>query len=289
MRKAQAALAITTVLVLAIILVGAFWINDVRDNIKEGERKQFCLRSIESNEMSRMGPEVFAENIKCPPKNVKIDDKDNKLVLRKIANEHVECKDIYLGDKGRELFDGTGIFCAVCSIIELDTEDKISGYTDFISTNNVIGKKVLIIDYLQGKTSAERRFNEITEEEKLGTISDELDPSKEYATIFVYARGEGPVTDFLHNAEEYSGKIISGTGISSTGKAMVMMSLAANPLTWYIVGTGVEAYAAAKLYSYLFEQTQSAQWVADTFLMEYSSDTFDELGCEYLPVEQGNI
>jgi len=286
MRKGQASLVIMVALILALMLTVGFWLMNTGENISKAEDLEYCIRSIEANSNSRQGAHVFADSIKCPAKQVSLDKENHKITLRRVANEQVECHKKFIGDKGKELFESEAIFCAVCSVIDFEESGLLSGYTNFIGTNNVIGKKISILNYLQGRESPTSPFNEKGQE----TSSDVIDMSKEYATIFVHARGEDKIQDFMKRAETSSGMIVAGAGMTSAGAGLVMVFLiGSNPVGWAVFGAGVVVGGAAATYNYFFEEGQETQWMSETFLVEYTGNTFDTLGCEVLPVEQGNI
>lgn len=274
-------LTIVTILVVTMIAIITFWIIQTGEKINDAERMNLCIKSIQTNSKLRFDQYSFADNVICPTKQVNIESKDKEEIFKKISDEQIECKDIYIGNKGRELFSGEGTFCAVCSVIDFKSKEKLLGYGKYITKKKMLRQDMTIFEYLQSKKSE-------TSISDLDIKSGEIDTSKDYAMIFVHSRGRDSINNLLERSSTQSGKVIIGSGITATGTGLAMFLLGSNPIGWTIIGaTGIVAGTSA-VYNYFFESGSGIEWMSQVFFMEYSKETFDTLGCESLPAEQSN-
>ena len=173
------------VAVLIIVLLTAFVLIYLQTRI--GDAAQFsswvtgCKTSVESNARLRFFSFNFAEKIRCPIQDRKIedslDDKKGQNAAKKDIIKYIDaCKDIYRNGN-LDLFTDQNTYCGVCAIS--DFEDKGKEIT------SLIGDDINLINPISS--------------------------DKVYGTIFIYAKGDQEIKEFNENfeREKNSGRIAS--------------------------------------------------------------------------------
>ncbi|MBR9691287.1 hypothetical protein GOV06_00715 [Candidatus Woesearchaeota archaeon] len=263
-------------IVLAIIVIKFY------PRLEGSTRLAQCKSSVEANARLHLEGLDFSQNIKCPAKDLTIKEKDPELIKRQLANEMVECWDIF--KQGQEdLFSGEGTFCAICSRIDFEAKKPIEGFTEFIYTQTAPNKKKKYIEYL-GRTESGEMFLNAEAKQK---ISDTINPEKTYSTILVYVKGRDEIKKFIRMQETKSAQygLIAGGGVMVGAGAAMSFSVIGAPVGIPIMIGGGIIMGIGEAIAW-FTTRNIDEWLAEVFLREYSEEVFQDLGCQYFQVEQ---
>ncbi len=287
------------VIVVVILLVIKVWYDDVSGHTP----KEVCRQSVDAAALSNIGGVDLSAEVNCPTQYKEIKTNDENTIKRELANQMSDCW-WQFGEGKKELFSAASkTYCVVCSVTSFENKDKkVRGFSKYLIETNAPGKKIKYIDYFNGyeTSKAEEIVGGIDPETLAGLENEELDTSKSYATLFVYAKGKDEMQKianhlFMRTPEGKGGAIVGGilgvgAGISTGfGVVGVLGLLVSNPVGW-AAGIGIGAAAitviTVEAISYRFSSDNAPEWAAFVVFREYSSEAIKDLGCMELPAKQ---
>lgn len=282
-------LAITySILAMLIIIIVATAVFKFFETTKEKMEIQDCRNSIAAHALlaKTSQREIFTD-IKCQTRELTIDAKNHADAKKEIAEDMRRCW--YEWQKGNaQLFKGEGIFCHVCSVYDFKQKDqKIERFQTFLMSEDIEIKSVYPEDtqkmtysqYFQGYST--KKTEKIEERPNKTDFTDTalIDTSKKYATIFIYASGKEEIQEFMEGGAR-TGIFVGGVGAAGVGALLLL----AGPPGWIadailLIGIG----SVAVIESMTFEEPE---WMSFVQFMEYNSTQINNLGCQYLNVNQ---
>ena len=302
------------ILGVIIIIVVLYLLGNYYFKIKDKIEVQDCKDSIAAHSLlaSESKREIFTD-IKCPTRYITIKPQDIDKTKEIIAEDMHRCWYEWNQGKG-QYFEGDGVFCHVCAVYDFSNKDqKIDGFMKYLYSTPIKvtwpGDKAGITyeDYFEGYSTAKASTNTAlnVESKKIPDLQqyDELNTSKKYASIIVYASGKG-IEKFL---EGYKTSLATGGGIAviiggvgagagtiglagSFGSALIAGTLNSwNPVGWVILtGVGVAAIGigVAALYTSIVAASKDPQYISVIVFQPYTAENIKNLGCEQAPVNQ---
>jgi hypothetical protein len=267
-----------------------------------------CQKSIEAHiGLQELTVGDVVSRIRCPTIYQKVKGTNADAVNKQVAEGMRKCWGLWL--EGRHpLFKEEGVFCHVCRVFEFETTNQIiPGIQTYMDTHLVPDKSKTYTEYLAPYST--ETFEELAPEgfdfsQILGTEEDFkasragafLDTNKDYAAVFVYARGQ----DFVKNVMDFFGgrttPLIGGGvmglagvsavsfGMFATVKVLATGSLALGPPGWILGGIAITATGIFLLYEAL--GGGEVGWMSTMTLVEYNQTLLQNISCEVLPVEQ---
>jgi hypothetical protein len=286
-KKAQMEYIKILILAIIFLLVAIPLVIKIQKVEKEASREAACKTSVEMHARSHIKGFDLSGNIKCPTKDLTVTTSKPEEIKKTFADEMAECWGIF-GEGKLELFSGEGIYCAVCSRINFkDKNEKIMGFSEFLIKTKMPSNKVTYLDYLTGyKTpNAELYAQDILSRKP---VDIQIDTSKTYSTIFVYAKGKAAINN-LEDAVGGKGKAMAITGVAGgvaagAGAVTIALFLGSNPIGWATAGAIIIGAGAAAVLTYF--AGEPSVWMALTTLTEYTQPELQSYGCKYLEVEQ---
>ncbi len=275
-------LQILIIILATFLIVAAFIYLKFAPAAEASARLTACKTSVESNALLHIKGIDFSKNIKCPTKELKIKTDDQEQIKTQLADEMVECWDIFKQGKA-DLFTGEGIFCAVCSRITLETNEPVKGFTEFLYETEAPNTNKKYIEYLSSASEGEM----FLKQDKRIQVADTLPPQNQYATMVVYTKGKDYREKFLKMQNTYAaqtGTIVGGSVIAGAGGLISAGIVTASTGGMAVVIGGI-VLGAGQAISW-FTTTNINEWLAQVFLLPYTEETFNYLGCQDFPVEQ---
>lgn len=287
---------------LIIILITAFILLRFEGKIKEvyaeAIEKQTCKASVKTHAALKIRYADFSGEIKCSTVRLKIDDKDESITKKKIADAMFDCWDQYgqSGEKKLELFSDDNIYCSICHRITFDKALKINNFLDYLATQQAPGQKVTYSQFLTTKKTENSAFLEELENRR---ISDEIDASKnnEYAVIFTYIKGKKYLGEYLEKAK-YSapgvGTIAIGFGVVKLGGVVAGgLSAIASPAVGVPVGASISSVGGlvmvvGALWTGLASYFAGVPFehIALVNFIPYDAQYIKSLNCREIPIKQ---
>lgn len=264
--------------------------------------KEVCKQSVK---IAALSNKIFgvdrSEEINCPTQYEEIKIRDEEAIKKKLASKMYDCWwQFWAGQE--ELFNTPKIYCVICSVTSFENKDrKIRGFSKYLMETEIPGKRIKYIDYFSGfeTSKADEVVGEIEPEVLAGLENEELDTSKKYAVLFVYAKGKDNMEKianhlFMKTPEGKLGAIASGifgpiAGIGAGLGVIGSLGMVSNPVGWAIgigVGTAALTVVGIELISYHFSSDNAPEWAAFVVFREYTAENIQELGCMELPVKQ---
>ena len=122
--------------VIIIVLLTAFLLLKYESNLKEiyakTVGKSTCEASVRTYAALKLRYADFSGDIKCPIVKLKIEDKNEEIVKRKVADAMVDCWDQF--GKGKlELFKDDSVYCSICHRITFNKEIKFNGFMRYLA------------------------------------------------------------------------------------------------------------------------------------------------------------
>ena len=275
---------IFALLALTVIL---FFFGSIFSHSEERSRLNVCKSTVDLNTRMRISGFDFSKNIICPPKEVIITESEDNKINQQIAEEMVECWEIFRRGE-LELFTGTGVFCAVCSNIEFkDKEGNFEGFSKFLTETKMPFSQVSYAEYLAGYSTPEavRVLDKELKDNPLFEEKEKFPKDRDYAVIFVYAKGKDKVESLLNfiTQDTSNGQTgITAIGAGSAGFGLIFLGALSAPAgSSILIVEGINI-----LRSFIYDLKTTPEWSAITIFSEYSPEKIDEMGCTYLPAER---
>lgn len=294
MGKVVTAIILIVALVVFIVYLAKIGLSAV--SIAENTE---CKASIVAHTaMLKITDENIAPDIYCPTQYYKIPTKDQEEIKEYIAESMKTCWGMW-GRGELQLFKGDGYFCHMCSVMEFKHKDiQVTGLNDYlISTpiskggGNLGG--ITYADYLTGH-STNRASPEFIEQVKKNTAIDTIDTSKDYATMFIFAKGEDSMQKFFEGIDSLYQKKKSTAGWSTyygsaggatAGIVTVAVIGATGGAAAVVIGAGALLGAAAGAIIDALKN-KGVDWTAMVMFEEYDAETLKQIGCERSEAKQ---
>jgi len=285
-------IAVITIVLLTNVII------KIKEASAEEAAKQTCKISVQTQAKSKLRYADFSGEIKCPTVKLEIKDKSEDAVKKKLADAMYDCWDQF-GRGKLELFLDDSVYCAICHRITFGDDAKISGFKEYLATNNAPGQK---ISYLQFLTTEQTQNSDFLKELENKKIDDAIDASEnsEYAIVFTYIKGKKYLEEYAKKAAYtapgaglmifgaglvwYSGPIAAVVAASSgpfapvTGPAAWSMAVTAGTISFgigYVWSTLALKYAGVP-----FEH------IALVSFIPYDAQSLQDLNCRELPIKQ---
>ena len=240
--------------------------------------------------------------IKCPTIYQKIVGTKPESVNKQVAEGMRKCWGLWMEGE-HPLFSDKGVFCHICRVFEFDKKGNIiPGIQTYMDTTLIPGEKITYTEYLA--PSATENFEELVpegfdasimgnEEEYRAThTGSTIDTNYDYASVFVFARGQNWISNAIDFARGRANVLVGGGVASLMGGSafvydvvgIVTGTIMATPPGWIIGGVVLTAAGVWALYT-AAEGGEEA-WMSMIMLVVYDQESLQELDCSILPVEQ---
>ena len=282
------------IVITVVLLLVAFLFLEYDVSLKEAYSKIFgkatCEASVRAHAALKLGFADFSDEIKCPTIKLKIDDKNEEVVKKKIADAMVDCWDQY-GQGKLDLFKDDNVYCAVCHRITFDKDIQVKGFLRYLADKNPKQGSISYIKYLSTEKTQNSDFlNELSNNYVDDTIL--ASQQNEYAVIFTYIKGKQYLKDYTNKA----GHLAPGVGLMVFG-AGVVFKVAPAALTAPIIGIPLAAKTAAAgtvifgigaLWSYLAVTYGGVpcEHIALVNFIPYDSQYLQNLNSREIPIKQ---
>jgi len=195
---------------------------------------------------------------------------------RIIADLMADTWDVY-GENKMNLFDTSGIYCAVYSVIEFDQKGKqLAGFNAFLTERLIPSKGITYMDYLTNeKVSASASVKDTP-----------IDMSKKYAVVLVYSRDQSAIADFITRlggggqTGAFAGTI--GVGVGGAGAAAIGIAFLGGG--WVVATAGGIAAGGLAAYEAILGG-KKPEWIMKVEFTPYDSpQALENLGCTKFPI-----
>jgi len=281
-----------SIILFTIVMVGFLnFYSGFKDQQERSYDKQDCKASVFANHLECINSDEQQSDfpILCPTRDVTIEEdvneKNDRKIKRKIAEELYECADNFYQGKLLMFGEENNIYCVVCSVMSFeDKTGTILGMGKYLMTEKTVKrKKLTYMDFLAGyetgrSTNMLESFNPSQKETVEGIP---MLTGFDYATIFIYAKGEGIIEEFIESqpAATAAGGMVLGGG------ALAILVLG-GPVTWVIGGIGAVALGAGVIYDNIIKIDDPPDYIGLTLLTRYTSTRLQQLGCTKTPAVQ---
>lgn len=266
--------------IVALVLILALT-TDFFEKLNEKLEYNKCKADVYKAAYSGIGKVKFLQNIKCPTKDTVITEKSQIQIKRRIAKEMLKCWDTF-GYGKLDIFEDDGIYCHMCSRINFNKQENVKGLTKYLFTAKAKA----------GQTYSQVFNPKFADDGKellnVKDTPDEIDTNKDYATIFVFAKGKASIEKIAKHYGEVYGAGILGTGLVVLGLKLTAIGtievftgvLSIKGALTIIGGVAVLATGTATIaYEALFGGQESDR-LSFIQLSEYNTQQLSGIGCE---------
>ncbi len=273
---------ILALLVMAFVLL--YFFKAAGETSQAHDVEQKCRANVEINAIGRVGGVPLYDEILCPTEYLEIKEADTETLKEEAADAMASCW-YRMGAGQYEVFDTallseslkrTTQYCVICSVLEFSgTQSKIENFLDYLEKNSAPllytgGEVQSYTEYLQGFRS-DPSLQLLYEEE----TTDTIDPTTDYATIFLYAK-KGYVDKIWSTA----GGALLGAVSGIVGGALIIGGVTAP------AGVGLIAAGIGAAGGYGLGSETSADWESGILLYPYTTEELKKLDCDILPAKQ---
>ena len=287
---------------ILVILITAFLLLNYEANLKEAYSKAVGKTTCEASVMGHAALKLryadFSGEIKCPTIKLQINDKNEEIVKKKIADAMADCWDQF--GKGKlELFSDDSVYCSICHRITFNKEIQIKGFTGYLANNNPSGQK---ISYLQYLTTEKTQNSDFLTGLSNNHIDDTILASQqnEYATIFTYIKGKKYLEEYVEKAKYITpgaGLMVFGAGLvfksPVIAAAVASVSGPAAPVAGVVAGgiavsVGTITFGVGALWSYLAATYAGVPFEHISLInfVPYDAQYIQSLNCKEIPIKQ---
>ncbi len=246
-----------------------------------------CEQSIDANIRGHIRGLAIDTDINCPTNTNPIIAKSQEDKKKEVAERMNKCWTKFRAGK-EELFAENKIYCSICDVFEFEDKASVAGFSDYLSKTKIENEDITYIDYFSGYNTpqAEKALPKLTLAQLQQTKTDELDTSKRYSIIFVYAKGKDEVAKVVRHItwqtpEGKTGFIAgAGTGVAAGATVGITVFLiGSNPVGW-AVGTAVVVGAVVDAGAYFLSSDNHPEWASFIMLKEYNAQSLKDLNCQ---------
>ncbi len=278
----------------------------VTDTIQEATRYRTCKTSVQTHaKLLDNGLKAKVEEIKCPANKITLKGNEQK-VKGQLAEEMRECWDLY-GEGKLNLFNGDGVFCSVCSIIEAEETKEVTAFRKYLVDAYVPGKGYSYLSYLQDFESQDAKIVQDYEQAiSRESVNEKMifNDDERYAVIFVDIKGQDLLSNYIKRSPQFAAAggtmvvgaataitgagiavatgvffIKGGLGASATGIGATVGLVTAGVGTLLVIGGGAYAAIQARIAAKDFEH------YSEVLLRPYTNETLTkEINCTHIPV-----
>ena len=297
-RKGMAMAAVAgAILILSVLLILLFFLFKSYTKASSLAGDSECQSSIVAHAtMIKLTTEDVVPEITCPTKYYTIISADKDKIQNYLAESLKSC----WGTWGRgelEFFKKEGTLCHVCSVMDFKKKGTtIEGFNVYLNTHYLKDGQFKGMSYSEYLGSAYKGDVDEVENMNIGGESSDnvINTDSTYATIFVYAKGENDIREFLRTTANPTpvggqpGAIIGGgvfgAAVLGIGGAVFCFVTggAGCILTGAILGAAGGVAGAADSIAV----SDDVGWVAVSVIKPYDAESLRALGCEELPVKQ---
>jgi hypothetical protein len=297
-------LVITLLLIITFIII-LFFMHPIKLVLTEILSNQNCKNSVRANSLMNTQGIELVEEINCPTKYKTIDG-DEEQVKEKLAEEMWTCWDNF--GRGRyELFEASSEkFCVVCSMVEFGSKARnhvveIDDFSEYLLLGEpfkgqsfferMIDESILSFKYMAfGKEEriSGQELSEKIETEAFDEMKYTINTNNEYAILFTYAK-----ESFWSRTKRIQvwGQVGATAG-AVAGGALWISSAGAGGGTFLaltiaggVIGGAIGGAVPTPEADPDQIKGQSALWTPGIILVE--KELIPEIGCTYLPIDQG--
>lgn len=289
----EAILAILVVIVtIIIILLFQARLKEIYTNLTS---KNICKSSVKAMDVVSIKNIAISSDIKCPLQRIEIKEKNPEQIKREFARLYYNVCDEF-GQGSLNLFGKRETtFCVIRDKITFSQKDAIiNDFGKYLAEENIPGQQLTYAEFCSGYKTG--RAVELFKDQELAQFSEmPIDTNKEYAVIFVYAKGEEEIREiikFLFGTSESHIAMYIGAGLVTGGGLLVYTGKGAVlgvPLVIAgkaIAGGGLALFSGASLVNYFTNENLKMEWASFFLIREFNEDELKKLPCEYLPAQQ---
>ncbi len=283
----------TSMVVLIIFIMTALTVLIFYDKLKlaydRGILKQECKTSILATSKLNLRYDDFSGEIKCPTIPIKINDNNEEVIKKKMADAMYDCWDQF-GRGQEDLFTDDNIYCTICHRITLDKSIKVNEFNKYLATQIAPNQKITYLQFLTAERTDNSEFLKESEKQK---ISDSIDASKmsEYAVIFTYIKGKESLKEFSAKASYAApgaGLIAVGVGAIYLGTGAASIPVIGWPVSAAAYSIGTTSFVIGSIWSYLslYFAGVPFEHISLISLIPYNAENIKSLNCKELPIKQ---
>lgn len=292
-----------SLVVIVVILITAFLLLKYEANLKEiyakAVGKSTCEASVRTHAALKLRYIDFSGEIKCPTIKLKIDDKNEEVVKRKVADAMVDCWDQF--GKGKlDLFKDDNVYCSICHRITFNKEIQINGFMKYLAEEKPSKQaKEEGITYIKYLTTEKTQNSDFLTGLANNHIDDTLLASQqnEYAIIFTYVKGKQYLKEYTYKAAYMSpglGLVGIGFGVIKVGSALAGLATFTGfgaPVGIIVeagsLATGGFMMAAGALWSYVtfFIEGVPFEHISLISFIPYEAQYLENLNCKEIPTK----
>ena len=291
-----------SLVVMIVILLTAFLLLKYEANLKEIYAKAVgestCEASVRTHAALKLRYADFSGDINCPTVKLKIDDKNEEIVKKKVADAMVDCWDQF-GRGKLELFKDDSVYCSICHRITFDKEIKFNGFMKYLAEEKLSKQaKGESITYLQYLTTEKTQNSDFLNELANRKIDDTVLASQqnEYAIVFTHVKGKQYLKEYAAKAGNIApgvGLIIIGVGTFKAGGIVGgAVSAVATPLVGVPVGLTISSAGALLIsigalwgYAAYFIEGVSFEHISLISFIPYDAQYLESLNCKEIPTK----
>lgn len=228
-----------------------------------------CAQQIKtSSQISTATKGDYATEIDCPTKEHTLSGSEEE-IYDGLITDIAECAKLWQTD-GLLFEEDNKIYCHVCSLATVETDEELTGFSEHLSETSFEGE-------LQTGTKKDDLQNQ--------ELAQPAIENGQYATIFVYARGEKAVTALGQNLfpVDYATRGAAATGIVAVGAGLVagtasVVGGTACVLSGVCIVIGAVTVASVVASTYFLDNPP--EFFSTILLREWTPETVQQIGCE---------
>ncbi len=291
-----------SLVVILVILLTAFLLikyeSSLKDIYAKSVGKSTCETSVRTHAGLKLRYADFSGEIKCPVVKIQIDDKNEDVIKRKVADAMVDCWDQF--GKGKlDLFKDDSVYCSICHRITFNKEIKFNGFMKYLAEEKPSKQaEVKNITYLQYLTTEKTQNSDFLNELANRKIDDTVLASQqnEYAIVFTYVKGKQYLNEYAAKAGNIApgvGLIVIGLGTFKAGGIVggavsaVATPLVGVPVGFTISSTGALLMSIGALWGYVsyFIEGVSFEHISLMNFIPYDAQYLESLNCREIPTK----
>lgn len=277
---------------IVIILITALILLVYEGNLKkayiEATAKQTCKTSVKTHTLLKLRYADFSGEIKCPTVKMQINDNNENIAKKKIADALYDCWDQF-GRGKLELFTDNSVYCTICRRITFGKDIKVNGVMRYLALQQAPRQK---ISYAQFLTTERTENSQILSELESKKIVDNIDASKEdeYAIIFTYIKGKDNLNQLLEKSKFAAsglGTVALGFGFVKAGTAVGLTGIGA-PIAATLVSFGAFVMSVGTLWGFVgtYLATVPFEHISLISFVPYDAESLKSLNCKEIPIKQ---
>ena len=299
--KSKKALAISFIAAMILILV--FIVVMFMFEIRAGElyrnivSKNTCKSSVRAQDIGTIKNIALPSDIKCPLQRIEIEENDPEKIKQKFAKLYYDVCDEF-GQGTLNLFGKRETtFCVIRDSVSFKNKNiKINDFGKYLAENKIPGKDINYIQFCSGYKT--ERAAEIYKDIEVKQFTDDtISTDKEYAIIFVYAKGEEQLREIMNFAFGTSvphigfyvgvGFVALGYGVTAATKGVGgVIGLPLAYLGNLMMYGGLATAGVSGFFNWLTNENIRMEWASFFLIREFNEQELKKLPCEYLPAEQ---